>query len=80
MSTAFGTSSGQGGASSSRTVTESDTRAAAQRKLIYPDELMRMHGSKQLVFIENMNPILAKRVPWFEDSRLKAKGQNLHKA
>jgi type IV secretion system protein VirD4 len=80
MSTAFGTSSGQGGASSSRTVTESDTRAAAQRKLIYPDELMRMHGSKQLVFIENMNPILAKRVPWFEDSRLKAKGLNLHKA
>jgi type IV secretion system protein VirD4 len=80
ISTAFGTSSGQGGASSSHTVTESDTRAAAQRKLIYPDELMRMHSSKQLVFIENMNPILAKRVPWFEESRLKAKGQNLHKA
>lgn len=78
VSTAFGTSSGQGGASSSRTVTESDTRAAAQRKLIYPDELMRMHERKQLVFIENMNPIQAKRVDWFKDPVLKRKGVNLH--
>lgn len=78
ISTAFGTSSGQGGASSSRTVTESDTRSAAQRKLIYPDELMRMHARKQLVFIENMDPIQAKRLPWFEDPVLKRKGENLH--
>lgn len=66
------------GASSSRTVTESDTRSAAQRKLIYPDELMRMHARKQLVFIENMDPIQAKRLPWFEDPVLKRKGENLH--
>lgn len=77
ISMAFGSSSGAGGNSSSSTRTESDTRSAAQRKLIYPDELMRLHSSKQLVFIENLNPIQAQRVPWFEDNDLKTKGTTL---
>lgn len=41
VSSAFGTTSGTSG-SSSETSTNSDTRAASQRKLIYPDELMRL--------------------------------------
>ncbi|RBO52700.1 type IV secretory system conjugative DNA transfer family protein [Rhodovulum sp. BSW8] len=72
-----GTSSGGSGLSSSDSTTETDTRAAAKRKLAYPDELMRLHERKQLLFIENANPIIARRVPWFEDPELKAKGVDL---
>ncbi|MBL3575654.1 type IV secretory system conjugative DNA transfer family protein [Rhodovulum sulfidophilum] len=77
VSNAVGTSSGSGGLSSSESTTSSDTRAAAQRKLAYPDELMRMHDSKQLLFIGKANPIIARRVPWFEDPELKAKGVDI---
>lgn len=76
---AFGTSTGQGGGSTSDSTTFTDTRAASQRKLAYPDELMRLHETRQLVFVENMNPIMATKVPWFEDAALKDKGVNLHK-
>lgn len=77
FSKAVGTSSGAGGGSSSDTTTASDTRAASQRKLIYPDELMRMHGAKQIVFVENMYPMIAKKTPWFQDSNVKSLGVNL---
>ena len=75
---AVGTSSGNGGMSSSDSTTETDTRAASQRKLAYPDELMRMHEDKQLVFIDNMYPLIATKTPWFKDADLKTKGVNLH--
>ena len=78
LSKTFGTSSGSGGMSSSDSTTTTDTRAASQRKLAYPDELMRMHEDKQLVFIDNMYPLIATKTPWFEDSDLKTKGVNLH--
>lgn len=79
LSKTFGTSSGSGGMSSSdSTTTETDTRAASQRKPAYPDELMRMHEGKQLVFIDNMYPLIATKTPWFEDADLKTKGVNLH--
>jgi len=78
LSRAIGTSTGNGGLSSSETVTQSDTRAASQRKLAYPDELMRMNAKKQLVFIDNMYPMIVTKTPWFEDGDLKAKGVNLH--
>ncbi len=74
----FGSSHGQGGLSMSDSNTTTDTRAASQRKLAYPDELMRLHESRQILFIENMNPIVGTKVPWFEDKALKAKGRNLH--
>ncbi len=45
----------------------------------YPDELRRMHKSNQLLFIDNMPPVIAKRRRWFEDAILKSKGVNLHK-
>ncbi|OJJ12985.1 conjugal transfer protein TraG [Alphaproteobacteria bacterium AO1-B] len=64
--------------SHSETETVTQTVSAKQRKLAYPDELMRMHERKQLVFIENMNPIMAERRPWFEDEELKSLGVNLH--
>ncbi len=80
ISKAFGTSSGSGGAGSSTSITTTDTRGASQRKLAYPDELMRMHAGKQLVFIDNMHPLIATKTPWFEDNTLKYKGVNLHDA
>lgn len=78
ISRAMGHSSGQGGASSSDTTTTSENTSGKQRKLAYPDELMRMHKSKQLLLIENMNPILAQKLPWFDDPELKDLGVNLH--
>src|SRR3546814_10907543 len=39
---------------------------------------MRMHKSKQLVLIENLDPILCFRSPWFADPELKDLGRNLH--
>lgn len=79
LSRTFGSSSGKDGGSSSSGISETDTTAASQRKLAYPDELMRLPDDKQLVFIENMNPIIATKVPWYEDNALKSKGVNLHK-
>ncbi len=75
------TSSGQS-ASTSESVSDSDTAtySTAQRQLAYPDQLMRMDKGKQLLFVENMNPIIADKVPWFEDAELKDKGVNLHAA
>ncbi|MCV6576794.1 MAG: type IV secretory system conjugative DNA transfer family protein [Cohaesibacter sp.] len=73
------TSSGQS-ASTSESVSDSETAAytTAQRQLAYPDQLMRMDKGKQLLFVENMNPIIADKVPWFEDAELHDKGVNLH--
>lgn len=64
--------------SSSSTETITDTRAAAQRKLIYPDELMRMNGNDQIIFLDNMHPLPAHRHAWFEDEQLKHLGNNLY--
>jgi len=77
---AFSTSSGQGGMTSSNSTTHTETTAASQRQLAYADELMRMHGSKELILIENLNPIIGTKVRWFEDAQLKTLGCNLHVA
>ena len=37
-----------------------------------------MHEDKQLVFIDNMYPLIATKTPWFKDDDLKTKGVNLH--
>ena len=78
ISTVFSKSFGGNSTSSSNSRSETDTRAAAQRKLIYPDELMRLSGAKQLILVENMNPIIAAKKPWFLDPELRTKGVNLH--
>ena len=77
ISRAIGSSSGQGGGSASTTDTSSDTHAASQRKLAYPDELMRMAKGHQIVFIENLPPLRAAKVAWFDDEELKEMGVNL---
>ncbi|TNE42958.1 MAG: type IV secretory system conjugative DNA transfer family protein, partial [Sphingomonadales bacterium] len=78
LSRAIGHSSGTGGVTSSDTLTTSDTRAATQRKLAYPDELMRLHEDKMLVFVENMPPIIAFKRRWYETRELAERGVNLH--
>lgn len=79
IATAVSTSTGGNGGSTSKSRTETDTRSATQRRLIFADELMRLPKEKQLVFIENMDPIQALRRSWFEDPALKGKGVNLQK-
>jgi len=76
VSTAFSNASA-GGSSSSQSYT--DTRAASQRKLAYPDELRRMPKDLQLLLIEDADPIIARKVRWFEDPAFKDKGVNTHK-
>ncbi len=77
---AFGTSSGQGGISSNSSTTNTETTSASQRQLAYADELMRMHETKELILIENLNPIIGTKMRWFEDEQLKSLGHNLHEA
>ncbi|WP_299733084.1 type IV secretory system conjugative DNA transfer family protein [uncultured Tateyamaria sp.] len=80
LASAFSSSSGAGGGSSSTSNTNTDTRAATQRKLIFADELRRLDDDLQLILIENANPIMARKIRWFEDPDLKDKGVNLHDA
>lgn len=65
---------GQSGGSGSNT----ETTGEAQRPLIFPDELMRLHDTRQIVLVENMNPISATKVKWYTDPKLKSLGVNLH--
>lgn len=76
---AFSTSSGQGGISTSSSTTTTETTAASQRQLAYADELMRLHKTKELILIENLDPIIGTKVNWYEDDALKLLGRNLHK-
>ncbi|GAA6176993.1 type IV secretory system conjugative DNA transfer family protein [Sulfitobacter pacificus] len=78
VATAVSSSSGANGGSSSNSSTSTDTRAALQRKLIFPDELRRLDEGMQLVLIENTDPIMAKKIKWFEDPEIKGKGVNTH--
>ena len=79
IATALSTSSGgSGGGSSSSSTTTTDNRAATQRKLAYPDELMRLPKNQQLVLIEGAMPIMAEKIRWFEHPMFKGLGVNLH--
>ena len=76
---AFSSSTGQGGGNSSSSTTHSDstTLDIAQRSLAYPDELMVLRENKQLILIENFNPIPGKKVLWYDDADLKTLGKSL---
>lgn len=76
ISTAISVTSGAQG-SSSRSTSETDTRAASQRKLAYPDELMRLNETQQLLLIEDADPILARKLRWFEEPDMAERGVNL---
>ncbi len=74
---AFGVTHGKD-VSHSETTTATDTATGTQRNLAYADELMRLPEGQQLILAGNMNPIIARKVPWFEDADLKGLGVNLH--
>ncbi|MCG3267168.1 type IV secretory system conjugative DNA transfer family protein [Yoonia sp. I 8.24] len=69
---------GTGNGSHGSSTTYTDNRAATQRKLAYPDELMRLPKDRQLILIENTMPIMAAKIRWFEHPITKDKGVNLH--
>jgi type IV secretion system protein VirD4 len=64
-----------GGSSSSETT--GTTQAEAQRSLAYPDELMTLPKGRQLLLVENMNPIAAEKITWYEHPDLAERGINL---
>jgi len=49
----------------------------ASRKLAMPDELMRLHEGAELLLIENLNPIVARKLVWYRDEPYRALGHNL---
>jgi len=78
LSKTFGGSTGPNGGTSSHSDGQTSTSSTTQRKLAFPDELMRMQGNAQIAFIENMYPIRADKVQWFDDDELKPLGVDLH--
>ena len=44
----------------------------AQRPLAYPDELMTLPRDREILFVENCYPIIARKVVWFDDPAMKA--------
>lgn len=74
---AVSTTTGQNGGSTSTSITTTETTSATQRQLAYADELMRLKGDQQLLFVENCDPIIGRKQPWFADDDLKTLGRNL---
>lgn len=77
LSTAFARSTGFSGNQSNSSTSTTETTSHVQRKLAFPDELMRIPAGKQLVFVENCNPIIGVKRPWFADNRFATLGRNL---
>ena len=89
ISSALGTSSnsgsGQSGGSSGTSNTKTDSTTSTdsvntdliQRHLAYADELMVLRNQRQIIFIENLNPIDGKKISWYDDTRFKSLGNNL---
>ncbi len=63
--------------SESDSESDSETKDVVQRALILPDELMVMRRDEALVLVENLNPIKAFKIKWYEDKKLKTLGVNL---
>lgn len=80
ISRMFGSSSGAGGGGTSSSTTTTETSSATQRKLAFPDELMRMPAHSQLILIEHHDPIMARKEPWFRNPALAQLGRNLNAA
>lgn len=80
-STASGSGGGStsgGSQSTSDSVSITQGRNEAQRQLAYPDELMVLKGDRQIVFVENLDPIPAAKVVWHQDQALRPLGVDLH--
>jgi len=63
--------------SSSRNTTFSMNFDVVQRQLAYPDELMVLREGRQILFVENSNPIQGRKTQWFSDARFKTLGRDL---
>jgi type IV secretion system protein VirD4 len=61
----------------SHTTTDTHNYDHIQRPLAFPDELMVMRENKELVLVENFNPILGEKVLWYNDESLKGLGFNM---
>ena len=57
----------------------STTTSNTGRSLAFPDELMTLRRNRQLLLVENYNPIAATKIRWFEHPELKRKGIDLTK-
>lgn len=75
MSRSFG-----GGTKGDGATTSSETSSAMQRRLAFADELMRMPSDQQLLLIENLQPIRATKIAWFNDPVLASLGQPVNAA
>lgn len=77
LTTAIARTFGRSQTGSSTSEATTDTTAATQRKLFYPDELMRLGAKRGLLFMGNLDPIIHSRQAWFDDPVLKPLGRNL---
>ena len=78
VTSSFQGSSSTSGSSQSLSNTETTSHNESQRKLAYPDELMVLKGDRQIIFIENLDPIQADKVTWYQHPGLTTLGVNLH--
>jgi type IV secretory pathway TraG/TraD family ATPase VirD4 len=76
-----GSSSSSSNTSSGSNTSKGDTRTVSanesQRSLVYPDELMVLAKDRQIVLVENFNPIRARKLQWYTEPDLKALGHAL---
>ncbi len=73
-----GGGSSTSGSNSSTSWSDSTTYDLVQRHLAFPDELMVLRENKQLVLVENFNPIAGKKILWHKETYLRALGISLH--
>lgn len=76
-SSSGGQGGGSSGTSSTFSTSKSTTEDLVQRHLAFPDELMVLRDDKQLLMVENCNPIPGKKLVWYRDPSLKGLGINL---
>jgi type IV secretory pathway TraG/TraD family ATPase VirD4 len=78
VTTAIGGGSSSSSTTDSSNWTRTNGASEAQRQLAYPDELMVLKGHQQIVFVENLDPIPAEKILWYENATLKKLGVDLH--
>jgi type IV secretion system protein VirD4 len=58
---------------------DTSTTDNVQRPLMFADEMMVMREEKEVVLVDNYNPIPAHKQPWFKNPRLYSLGHDLRK-
>ena len=77
LTKAFSTSTSKDGGSTSNSTSTSHNYGETQRKLIMPDELMRVASTVQLLLVENLDPIAGTKINWYTEPRFSQHGVNL---